>query len=76
MMQSSQIMTTYIPVRQQEKIYSIPTLSTPNHHTQHIAATSSIILNLNTPTILPPIGKEYICFQKDGKYAQANRCIK
>ena len=56
--------------------YSIPTISTPNHHTQRIANTSSSILNLNTPTILPPVGKEYMCFQKDGKTAQAARCIK
>ena len=37
--------------------YSIPTISTPNHHTQSIATTYSGILNLNTPTILPPVGK-------------------
>ena len=37
--------------------YSIPKFSTPNHHTQRIATTSSSILNLNTPTILPPVGK-------------------
>ena len=56
--------------------YSIPTISTPNHHSQRIASTSSSRLNLNTPTILPPVGKEYMCFQKDGKTAQAARCIK
>ena len=56
--------------------YSILTISTLNHHTQHIATTSSIILNFNTPTILPPFGKEYMCSQKDGKTTQATRCIK
>ena len=25
---------------------------------------------------LPPVGKEYMCFQKDGKTSQAARCIK
>ena len=30
----------------------------------------------NTPTILPPVGKEYICFLKEGKSDQADRCIK
>ena len=25
---------------------------------------------------LPPVGKEYMCFQNDGKTAQAARCIK
>ena len=56
--------------------YSIATISTPNHHTQHIYTTSSSILNLNTPMILPMAGKYYICFQKDGKTSQAARCIK
>ena len=56
--------------------FSIPTISTTNHHTQRIANTSSSILNLNTPTIIPLVGKEYICFQKDGKTTQDSRCIK
>ena len=75
-MQASQIMTTYSPVIQKENNYSIPTISTPNHHKQRITTTYSSILNLNTPKILPPVGKEYICFQKDNKTAQAYRCIK
>ena len=54
MMQESQIMTTYSLLRQQKQI-SIPTISAPNHHTQRIATTSSSILNLNTPTILPTV---------------------
>ena len=66
----------YSLVRKQETNHSIPTTSTPNHHAQRIATTSTSILNLHTPTILPPVGKEYICFQKDGKTSQANRCIK
>ena len=37
--------------------YIIPTISTPNHHSQHIATTYSSKLNLNTPKILPPVGK-------------------
>ena len=37
--------------------YSIPTISTHNHHSQRIATTSSSILNLHTSTILPPVGK-------------------
>ena len=75
-MQASRITTTYSLVRQQKINHSIPTISTPNQHTQHIATTYSIILNLNTPTILPPVGKEYMCFLKDGKTAQSARCIK
>ena len=76
MMQASQTMTTYSLVGQQGKKNIIPTISTPNHHTQRIATTYSSILNLNTPKILPPVCKEYICFQKDGKTTQAVRCIK
>ena len=34
------------------------------------------LLNLNTPTNLPPVGKEYICFQIDGKSAHAAKCVK
>ena len=61
---------------QQETNYIISTTSTPNHHAQRIATTSASILNSNTPMILPPVGKEYMCFQKDGKIAQAASCIK
>ena len=56
--------------------YSIPTISTPNHLTQRIATTSSSVLNFNIRTILPTVGKEYMCFQKDGKTSQDTRCIK
>ena len=42
-------------------------MSTHNHHSQSIATTYSSILNLNTPMILPPVGKEYMCFLKEGK---------
>ena len=35
----------------------IQTISTPNNHTHRIATVYSSILNLNTPTILPPVGK-------------------
>ena len=37
--------------------YSIPTISTPNHNNERIDTTPSSILNLNTPTILPTVGK-------------------
>ena len=37
--------------------YSIPNTSTPNHHAQRIANTSASVLNLQTTTILPPVGK-------------------
>ena len=59
-----------------KQIHSIPTTSTPNHHAQRIAATSVNLLNLHTTTTLSPVGKEYMCFQKNGKTAQAAKCIK
>ena len=37
---------------------------------------SVILLHLNTPPVLPPVGKEYICFQIGGKSALAAMCIK
>ena len=75
-MQASKIMTTYTLVRKQENNCIIPTISTHNHHTQRISTTYSSILNLNTTMILPKIGKEYMCFQREGKTDQAARCIK
>ena len=42
---------------EENKNHSIPTNSNPNHHAQIFATISSSILNLNTPTILPPVGK-------------------
>ena len=75
MMQPSQTMTTYSLVRHPKTI-NITTISTPNHHSQRISSTSSSTLTSNTPTILPPFGKEYMCFMKEGKSDQAARCIK
>ena len=34
------------------------------------------LLNWHITTVLPPVGKEYMCFQNDGKTSQAARCIK
>ena len=57
-------------------MYIIPTISTPNHHTQSIATTFLRILNLNTPIILPPVGKEDMNFLREVKSDQVARCIK
>ena len=76
MMQPSKTINTYSLVIQQIYIYIIPNISTPNHHSQNIATTYSSILSLHTPTILPPVGKEYMCFLKEVKTDQAARCIK
>ena len=58
---------TYSRVKHKEKSYSIPKNSTPNHHAQRIDATSVSLLNLHPTKKLPPVGKEYMCFQSDGK---------
>ena len=58
------------------KKINISTISTPNHYPQRIASTSSSIFTSNTPTILPQVGKEYVCFMKEGKSDQAARSIK
>ena len=75
MMQPSQTMTTYSLVRHQKQ-FNITTISTPNHHSQRISSSASSTLTSNTPTILPPVGKEYMVFLKQGKCNQAARCIK
>ena len=70
MMQPSQTITTYSLVRH------ISTISTTNHHLQRVAYKSLSRLTSNTPTVLPPFGKEYMCFMKEGKSDQAAKCIK
>ena len=75
MMQLSQTMTTYSIVRHKQEI-NISTISTPNNHSQCISSTFSITFTSNTPTILPPVGEEYMFFMKEDKSDQAARCIK
>ena len=62
MMQASQKTKKYIILRQLNKYYNTPTTAKPNHHAQRFATTSKSILILNTPTILPMVGKECMCF--------------
>ena len=69
-------MTTYSLVRHQNLFYRISTISTPNHYSKRIISTPSSILNSKTLMILPSVGKEYMCFMKEGKYDQAARFIK
>ena len=56
--------------------HRITTTSTPNQHAQRIGTMLYILLNLNTPTKLPPVGKAYMCFHIDGKYSQTAKCVK
>ena len=63
-------------MKHREKIYTIPTTSTTNHHAQHISPTSVILLSLYTTKKLPTVDKEYMCFRNDGKTAQVAKCVK
>ena len=69
-------MMTYSPVKHQENNYRIPTTSNPNHHAQRISGMEVSFLDLQTTKKLPPVDKEYMCFQNYGKTAQAAKCIK
>ena len=54
---------------------NISTILRHDQHSQRIVSTYSSILTSNTHTILPPFGKENMCFMKEGKSDQAARCI-
>ena len=69
-------MTKYSTLKDKEKNYSIPTTSTPNHHAQRIPSTPASLLNLQPTTKLPPVVKEYMCFQNDCTTSQTAKCIK
>ena len=60
----------------QKTKFNISTISTPNHYSRRISSTSSSISTSNIPTLLPLVGKEYMCFMKEDKSDQAARCIK
>ena len=76
-MQPSQTKTTYsLLIHKNKSMYIIPNISTPDRHSKHIATKSSSILQFNTPTILPPVSKEYMCFMKEVRSDQAAGCIK
>ena len=62
--------------RHKGKKYTFPNTSTPKNHAQCISAMPVSLLNLNTPTNLTSVGKEYMCIKIDNKPAQAARCVK
>ena len=37
---------------------------------------SESLFNSHTTEKLPPVGKDFMCFQIDGKYAQEDKCVK
>ena len=69
-------MTTYNPVKHQENNYRITSTSTPNHHAPLIGAMSVRSFNLRATSKFLPVGKKDVCFQVDGKYSQASKCVK
>ena len=76
MMQPSQTMTTYSLVKHKKTKLNISTISKPKYHSQCMSSTSPSTSTSNTIMILRPVGKEYMCFMKEGKSDQAARCIK
>ena len=56
--------------------YSVQATSAPNHLTPLNATLTIPYIKLHTTTKSPPVGKEYLCFQVNGKYSLAARCVK
>ena len=68
-------MTKFIPVKHKEKLYHF------NHFNYKSSCTTycchiNEFLKLHTTANLPSVGKEYMCFQNNGKTAQKEKCIK
>ena len=69
-------MMTYSPVKHKEKNYSIPTTSTPKHHSQRIRAMPARSFNLHTTTKLTPVGVKNMCFHIESRSSQTAKCVK
>ena len=63
-------------MRHQEKKYSITTTTTQNHQVQNISFISVRSFSLQTTAKSPSVGKEYMCFQINGKSDQYAKCVK
>ena len=55
---------------------SVQATSTPTHFTSLNATLPIPYIKLHTTTKLSPAGKEYLCFQINGKSSQATKCLK
>ena len=60
----------------QKQNYIVQSTYTPTHLTPLNATLPIVYVKLHTTTKLPPAGKEYFCFQINGKYSQAAKCVK
>ena len=59
-----------------EKNYSVQATSTTTHLTPLHDTLPIPSVKLHTTTELPPSGKEYLCFQINGRYSHADQCVK
>ena len=55
---------------------SVQATSTPPHLTPLITTLTLLPVELPKTTQLPPLGKEYLCFQVDNKSHHADQCVK
>ena len=55
---------------------SVQDTSTPPSLTPLITTLPLLPVELPKTTHLPPLGKEYLCFQVDNKYPHADQCVK
>ena len=55
---------------------SVQDISTPPSLTPLITTLPLLPFELPKTTHLPPLGKEYLCFQVDNKYPHATQCVK
>ena len=63
-------------VTPQKQNISVKATSTPPRLTPLITILPLITVELPKITHLPPLGKEYLCFQVDSKYPHAAQCVK
>ena len=59
-----------------KKNHNVQDTTTPTHLIPLNATLPIPSMKLYTTTKLPPAGKEYLCFQINGKYSQAAKCFK
>ena len=63
-------------VTPREQNISVQATSTPPHLTLLITNLPLAPVELTKTTELPPVGKEYLCFQVNIKYPHAAQCVK
>ena len=67
---------THSCVTPRKKNISVQATSTPPHLTPLITTLPLLPVELPRITHLPPLGKEYLCFQVDNKSPHAAQCVK